>query len=215
MELGDHPGVVLAQGAAPVDQDPQHRKLFVVDHRPQSAHPGPHQRNRMRIGGVGLTSLAGREDPRTCRELRWDIDDFFAHGEEPMSDVVPDPGASLDRPNPARKPVDIIPHRGEPIDIGAEPAPTYDGLIAGHHLDRGRALVRVHADHNAASLRTVHLLLLARSITGCRAGRATLLQQDKPFLSLSWPKATPGPHRPNESHTTSVGSRNESDEPDA
>ena len=32
---------------------------------------------------------------------------------------------------------------------------------------------------------------------------------------LSLPKAAPGPRRPNESHTTHVGSRIESDEPDA
>ncbi len=37
-------------------------------------------------------------------------------------------------------------------------------------------------------------------------------EQSKPLLSLSLPTA-PGPRRPNESHTTSVGSRNESDEP--
>jgi hypothetical protein len=52
--------------------------------------------------------------------------------------------------------------------------------------------------------------------TGCRAGRATLLRAThKPLLSLSWPLATPGPHRPDESHTTSVGSRKASDEPSA
>ena len=37
----------------------------------------------------------------------------------------------------------------------------------------------------------------------------------KPLLSLSLPKAAPSPRRPDESHTTSVGSRNESDEPGA
>jgi hypothetical protein len=37
----------------------------------------------------------------------------------------------------------------------------------------------------------------------------------KPLLSLSPLTAAPGPRRPNESHTTSVGSRIESDEPGA
>jgi len=37
----------------------------------------------------------------------------------------------------------------------------------------------------------------------------------KPLLSLSLPMTAPGPRRPNESHTASVGSRIESDEPDA
>ena len=36
-----------------------------------------------------------------------------------------------------------------------------------------------------------------------------------PLLSLSLPIAAPGPRRPDESHTTSVGSRCESDEPGA
>jgi hypothetical protein len=33
MDLADHPGVVLTQGSAPVDQDPQDRELLVVDDR--------------------------------------------------------------------------------------------------------------------------------------------------------------------------------------
>src|SRR5215207_3587095 len=46
-------------------------------------------------------------------------------------------------------------------------------------------------------------------------GGQRCFEPHKPLLSLSWPLATPGPRRPNESHTTSVGSRNESDEPSA
>jgi len=37
----------------------------------------------------------------------------------------------------------------------------------------------------------------------------------KPLLSLSWALATPGLRRPNESHTTSVGSQDETDNPGA
>jgi len=40
-------------------------------------------------------------------------------------------------------------------------------------------------------------------------------EHSKPLLSLSRPMTAPGPRRPDESHTTSVGSRCESDEPDA
>src|SRR4026209_2537031 len=47
------------------------------------------------------------------------------------------------------------------------------------------------------------------------AGRATLLRVLQPLLEPLLALATSGPRRPNESHTTSVGSRNESDEPGA
>ena len=52
-------------------------------------------------------------------------------------------------------------------------------------------------------------------LLGCRAGRATLLRVLQTLLEPLLALATPGPRRPNESHTTSVGSRNESDEPSA
>src|SRR3954471_11948724 len=48
-----------------------------------------------------------------------------------------------------------------------------------------------------------------------RAGRATLLRAGQTPLEPLLALATPGQHRPNESHTTSVGSRNESDNPGA
>src|SRR6476661_1638460 len=50
---------------------------------------------------------------------------------------------------------------------------------------------------------------------GCRAGRATLLRAGQTPLEPLLALATPGSRRPNESHTTSVGSRNESDDPGA
>ena len=76
---------------------------------------------------------------------------------------------------------DVTPQRGKPVGIGGEPTTTQDGLVGGHHLDRDRPLVRVHPDHHT-TLRGVHLLLLARSITGCRAGRATLLRVQQTLL---------------------------------
>src|SRR3954469_24079860 len=50
---------------------------------------------------------------------------------------------------------------------------------------------------------------------GCRAGRATLLRAGQTPLEPLLALATPGLRRPNESHTTSVGSRNESESPGA
>lgn len=63
MQLRDHPGVVLAQGPATVGQDPEHRELLVVHDGPQPGHPDPYERDGVGVGGVGLASLAGREDP--------------------------------------------------------------------------------------------------------------------------------------------------------
>jgi hypothetical protein len=67
MQLGDHPGVVFTQRPASVHQDPQHRDLLVVNHRPQTNHPGGDQRDRMGVGGVGLAALTGSEHPRPSR----------------------------------------------------------------------------------------------------------------------------------------------------
>lgn len=55
--------MVLTQGAAPVDQDPQHRQLLVVDHRTQTGHPGADQGDGVGVGGVGPTTLASGEHP--------------------------------------------------------------------------------------------------------------------------------------------------------
>ncbi|MEV0157728.1 hypothetical protein AB0H57_28975 [Micromonospora sp. NPDC050686] len=43
--MGNHPGVVLAEGPAPVDQNPQQSRLLVVDDRAQTGHPGAGQRD--------------------------------------------------------------------------------------------------------------------------------------------------------------------------
>ena len=122
----DDAGVVLTQGPAPVDQDPQHRELFVVDDRTQSGHPDPDQRDGVGVGGVGLAALTGREDPGPRRQLRWHVDDLLAGSQQPHRDVMADPVAALDRPHPVLgdRPelVDVIDHRGEPGLIGAEPA---------------------------------------------------------------------------------------------
>jgi hypothetical protein len=98
VELGDHPGVVLTQPPAAVDQDPQHGKLLVVDHRPQPAHPGADQGDAMSVGGVGLATLTGGEHSGPRRQLRRLVDDLLAVGEEPGGDVFADAGTSLDRP---------------------------------------------------------------------------------------------------------------------
>jgi hypothetical protein len=61
MQLVDLVRVLLADGATPVDQDPQHLPPVVADHGPQPGHPGPDERDRVCVGGVGLAALPGRE----------------------------------------------------------------------------------------------------------------------------------------------------------
>jgi hypothetical protein len=50
--------VFLTQRTASVDQQPQHRELMVIHDRTQSGHPAPAQRYRVRVSGVGLTTMA-------------------------------------------------------------------------------------------------------------------------------------------------------------
>jgi hypothetical protein len=80
VELGHHPGVVLAERSAPVGQDAQHPELLVVDDWMQPGHPSADQRNGVRVGGVGFASLAGREHPRPGRQFRRHVDDLLAIG---------------------------------------------------------------------------------------------------------------------------------------
>jgi hypothetical protein len=57
------------------------------------------------------------------------------------------------------------------------------------------------------------LLLLPDHADLGEPGGHRYFELNKPLLSLSSLIWAPGPRRPNESHTTSAGSRNESDEP--
>src|SRR4029453_10629108 len=78
-----------------------------------------------------------------------DVDDLFTVGQQPVGDVLADAGAALDRPDPVRPLPTRETHRGVAVPVGAEPAAVQDRLVAGHHLDRCRALVRVHPDDHA------------------------------------------------------------------
>jgi len=128
---------------------------------------------------------------------------------QPVRDTPADARASLDRPGPLRPLPRLRQHRPVPGHTGALPAPANDGLLAGHDLDRGRTLARVHPDDHLAHLQS---LLLDHAVLA-EPGGHRYFEPGKPLLSLSPLTAAPGPRRPNESHTTSAGSRNESDEP--
>ena len=212
MQLGDHPGVVLTEGAAPVDQDPQQRELLVVDHRPQPGHPGPDQGHGVRVGGVGLAALPGREDPGPRRQLRRNVDDLLTVSKESVGDVSTDPVAPFHRPDPVRPLPGVVQHRAVAVAVGAKASTAENRLVSRHHFDRRGTLVRVHAQHHS-----VHPLppMLDPS-PGCRAGRATLLPAEQtPLEPLPALGRRPELRRPNLSHTRTVGSRCESDSPGA
>ena len=150
--------VILAQGAPPVGQDPQHRKLLIVHNGPQPGHAGSGQRNRVRVGGVGLAALPGGEHPHPRRQLGGHIDDLLTIGEQPAGQVPADPLASFHRPDPLRPLLPLREHRRIPGGVGGEPPTAEDGLIPSHDLDGGGALVRIHPDDYPA-----HPVLLART----------------------------------------------------
>jgi hypothetical protein len=54
-----------------------------------------------RNGGasVGLAPLSGGEHQRPGGQLRWDIDDLLAVGQQPVGDVSADALAALDQPD--------------------------------------------------------------------------------------------------------------------
>ena len=96
----------------------------------------------MGVGVVGLSALAGGEDPHPRRQLRGHVDHRLALGEEPLCDMPTDALTALDRPDPVRPGRDVAQHGREPLDIGSEATSTENLLVPGHHLDRDRPLVR-------------------------------------------------------------------------
>jgi hypothetical protein len=140
--------VVLAEGAATVDEQAQDRELLVVDDWPQPGHPGADQRHRVRVCRVGLSSLPSGEYPCSGRELRWDIHDLLTVAQQPVRDMPADALTALDRPGPLRESPAVSENRCVAGGIGRIAATTQDRFVAGHHLDRGRPLMRVHPDYH-------------------------------------------------------------------
>jgi hypothetical protein len=174
--------VILTQGTPPVSQDPQHRKLLVIDHRAQPGHPGRGQRHRVRVGGIGLAALPGGEHPHPRRQLGGHIDDLLTIGEQPAGQVPADPLASFHPPDPLRPRPHPREHRRIPGSVSGEPPTAEDGLIPSHDLDGGGTLVRIHPDDYPA-----HPVLPAWSCHERRGERGghRYFEQNKPLLSLS------------------------------
>jgi hypothetical protein len=169
--------------------NPQYDELIIVDQRAQPGHPGTDQRDRVGVGGVGLAALSGGEYPRPGRQLRWNVDHLLAVGEQPGGDVSADALAALDRPDPIWPLLGVLDRRRMAGPVGAEAAAAEDRLVAGHHLDGGRAFMRVHADDHP--VRPAHTSSVARSNRFVEPGGQRYFELSK-LLSLSRPWATPG-----------------------
>jgi hypothetical protein len=65
--------------------------------------------------------------------------------------VPADAGTPFDRPRALLEPLGETQHRAITVNVGSEPAAVEHGLVAGHHLDRRRAFVRIHPDHHSWS----------------------------------------------------------------
>lgn len=128
--------------------------------------------------------------------------------------MVPDPATALDRPDPVRELADIRLIAANPASsVAYRPPP---------RTPSSAVITPIVTDRLGGSIPITTRLLSsfisfsdARSITGCRAGTATLLRAGQSPLEPLLTLATPGSRRPDESHTTSEGSRNESDDPGA
>ena len=52
------------------------------------------------IGDVGLAAVARPQEPRSCRQLGWDIQDGLPGGDELLGDAATEAGGALDGPLP-------------------------------------------------------------------------------------------------------------------
>jgi hypothetical protein len=57
VQLADHPGVVLPDPPAAIDQQPQHLQGLVADDFSQPSHADPDQGDGVRVGVAGLAAL--------------------------------------------------------------------------------------------------------------------------------------------------------------
>jgi hypothetical protein len=75
---------------------------------------------------------------------------MFAVGQQPAGDMPANAVAAFDCPDPFWPPLRPGQHRPVPGGVGGEPPAAKDSLVAGHDLDRGGPLVRIHPNHHCA-----------------------------------------------------------------
>jgi hypothetical protein len=99
----DNLGAGAAQLVAAVNQQSQGDGGIVDLDPAQSGAAQSGHGHAVRVDRVGLAALPGVEDPHPGGQFRRHVQDGLAVGDQPLGDVPPDAGASLDRPDPVRE----------------------------------------------------------------------------------------------------------------
>jgi hypothetical protein len=171
-------GSGAAEFVAPVDQHAHHNQIRVGLDADQVRGTQRRQSHGIRVDGVGLAAVAGREHPHLRRELRRHIQDGLAVMDQPVRDVPADTVTALHCPYPVGEPAPGRQHLGVAGLIGAEF--TGPDLVASivDNFDRGRSFVRVHANDDRHALSPcLNTMMSAR--------RAPLLRAEQtPFQPL-------------------------------
>jgi hypothetical protein len=191
VQLGDHPGVVVAERSTAVDQDPQDGELFVVDHRPQSGHPGADQRTECASVASVLRPCPVAKTLVRADCLGGTSTTHFAVGERPVGDVLADAGATPRWPRP------------DPATVcrsAASRRSRHDRSRTGHHREwppprsLPRSLLSVCAGPSRSphgpgcdQISTPSTSPMLDPLRAIEPGGQRCFECDKPFLSLSWP----------------------------
>jgi hypothetical protein len=133
-----------------------------------------------------VDELAALVDAAASGDLRNDSQ-LARRYEETDRDVLADASAALDRPNSIGPSAGVAAHLGVAVTVRAEPTTADDVLVGRHHLDRRRALVRVHPDDDPPRCWCAHAFLPSRNHCVVEPGGQRCFEPGKPLLSLSWP----------------------------
>ena len=140
--LDPQPGELLTA----VAQHPQRFELPVGAQDTQRLGTDRDDRYGVRIPGIGLAVVAGVEEPDPGSQLGRHVHHLLARLEEPLCQGSTGAVAALERPDPLRPSLCIVPHRGVAGLVGAEPAGTEQRLVPVDDLDGGRELVGIDPD---------------------------------------------------------------------
>ena len=170
-----HPVHALDPGPAqlgpPVDQQPQRLELHVVGQHPKRRGAHRDHRDGVRVVRVGLAVVPGVQRPGPGRELRRDVDDVLAVGQQPLRQRPAGTVAALHRPRPLGVAGDVFAHRRVPGLVRGEPAGRQDRLLVVDDLDGRRQLVGIDPDEHPR-----HDLPCLPPSLSMDAGRALLLR---------------------------------------
>lgn len=102
MQPVDRLGAGTAELVAAVDQLPHHHQFRVDVDLDQVRRPQRNHRDRVRVDRVGLAAVAGGEHPHLSGQLRRHVHHGLAVVHQSVCDVLANPVAALDRPDPIR-----------------------------------------------------------------------------------------------------------------